>query len=579
MSSGITRSPSPDLEEARASARAGRDEPGAVCISSCRPEDLPRRFFVSSAQPGWRTLHSWVKALVCGRELIAEPVIWRIMAQLLRALEHLHGVSGAGSPGGARVIYRDWSPSRILINALFCVKLLVPQEMPAHGPCSPDQSAAAEGALRLSSFVAPEALLGQRCTEKADVYSLGAILYLLASLSKPRLIDSVDLGSRTASFTTAPIALPPIYSESLYTFMGMTLCLDPLRRASVAELLVFPPVEKALADLLGSRPGDTSSGEDSDLPDADTLEPGGGPFSRARPAISIRDFLDSITVKHPNVHVRHPQLSPPSERCPRRPIKLMPLGEADPRCDPLGHTQLMQAAIANDAVVAGRFVHLAGYRNSAGLTALMLAASLGHAESTQLLAMSEAQMRTQACVRVNQWVFQGATALMFAAGFGHSGCVKHLCSREARMAEAYKHRTALMAACYFGHSSCAKILAPHEAGMRDVRGRTALMYAAEAGSVKCAQCLISKEAGMVTSKADDRRSGWTALLFAVQEGSYECIRVLAPLEAHISGAASLELLAKGASSMRGRLTPERKLEVVGLIARHTNRAGARSSPG
>ena len=83
-------------------------------------------------------------------------------------------------------------------------------------------------------------------------------------------------------------------------------------------------------------------------------------------------------------------------------------------------------------------------------------------------------MRTQVCVRINQWVFQEATALMFAAGFGHTGCVKHLYGREARMIEAYKHRTALMTACYFGHYSCVKILAPHEARMRDIQGKTRL---------------------------------------------------------------------------------------------------------
>lgn len=534
------------------------DAEGRQCapVSSCRPETLPDGLFAPGAQPGWRTLRDWVRALICDRELVAEPVVWRVMAQLVRAAGLLHG---------ARLVYRDWSPSLILVDALFCVRLLVPPEAP------PPRPAADGEPLGVSSFVAPEALLGRPCTGAADVYSLGAVLYLLASLSKPRLIDAIDPGSGTVALTAAPVTLPPVYSANVYTFLELTLCLDPLRRASVAELLAFPPVERALADLLGG-PGDAPPDGDSDQDPA-----AGGILARARPPVGVRDFLESIAVRHPNVRVRH--RPPPAGPCPpRRPLKLLPLGEADPCCDALGHTQLMQAAIADDVVVAGRFVHLAGRRSDAGLTALMLAAALGHAGPTGLLATSEAQLRAQACVRINEWVFQGATALMFAAGFGHGGCVRHLCSREARMTDAYKRRTALMAACHFGHYSCAKVLAPLEARMRDAQGRTALMYAAEANHTRCAQCLAGREAGMAADGAEGRDPGWTALLFAVQEGSYECIKVLAPLEARVSGATALGLLAGDAPRVRSRLTAERRLEVASLIARCME-GTARDSPG
>lgn len=541
-----------------------------VCISFYSTETLPKKFFASSIHPGWRTLHSWIKALICDRELATEPIIWRIMSQLIRILDHLHSASWQDDHENIRVVYRDWSPSLILLDNLFCVKLLIPQKNISSESCAQDRSVATEDILKISSFIAPEVLLDQPYTEKADIYSLGTILYLLTSLSKPRLIESIDFDNKVASFTDTPITLPPIYSENIYTFMGMTLCLDPSQRASVTELLAFPSVERALADLLGTRLEDASSNEDSGLSDVNTFESNGGFFSKTRPTIDIKEFMDSITIKHPNVHVKHARLSPSSQYCPKRPIKLMPLGETDPRCDSLGHTQLMQATIANDAVVAGRFVHLAGYRNNAGLTALMLAACLGYAELTKLLAMSEAQMRTQVCVRINQWVFQEATALMFAAGFGHTGCVKHLYGREARMIEAYKHRTALMTACYFGHYSCVKILAPHEARMRDIQGKTALMYAAESNNIKCVQCLINKEAGMSMNRTNDLYSEWTALLFAVQEGNYECIKTLAPLEAHISGALSLDIITKDTSNVRNKLAPDQKSEISNLITQYMN---------
>lgn len=78
-----------------------------------------RSSFASSIHPGWRTLHSWIKALICDRELATEPIIWRIMSQLIRILDHLHSASWQDDHESIRVVYRDWSPSLILLDNLF----------------------------------------------------------------------------------------------------------------------------------------------------------------------------------------------------------------------------------------------------------------------------------------------------------------------------------------------------------------------------------------------------------------------------------------------------------------------------
>lgn len=206
----------------------------------------------------------------------------------------------------------------------------------------------------------------------------------------------------------------------------------------------------------------------------------------------------------------------------------------------LPYTDLMKAVIKNDLKTVKTAISAdAGKTLPGGITALMIAANMGHVECVKMLVAKEGGMRQK----------DGTTALMEAVQKKHGEVIKHLMKKEAGMRrsdgwtalmycaqhdlvtigkqlvskeaglQTISGVTALMIACEHGHLDMAAMLLK-EAGKNAVNGWTALMSACEHNYTDLALKLASKEAGKV--KVD----GWTALMSAARNGNIKVAKAL-----------------------------------------------------
>jgi NIMA (never in mitosis gene a)-related kinase 10 len=105
---------------------------------------------------------------------VKEEVVWQILTQLCAALRYLHDYK--------RIVHRDLAPSNILIDANFNIKLADFGLAKRFGTQSVSVMKSFVGTILYSC---PEIVQSQTYTNKADIWSLGCIIYEIMTLSQP----------------------------------------------------------------------------------------------------------------------------------------------------------------------------------------------------------------------------------------------------------------------------------------------------------------------------------------------------------------------------------------------------------
>ncbi|EFO64532.1 Protein 21.1 [Giardia lamblia P15] len=220
------------------------------------------------------------------------------------------------------------------------------------------------------------------------------------------------------------------------------------------------------------------------------------------------------------------------------------------------NTDLMEAAILDNADVASLFLNQVGRRNVDGETALMIAAKYNSLEVAKLLAQHEASctrkdgMTALAIALYNKNLDMAVLlsayespgnnltsgspgspasppdALILAARHHDVISAWTLLKTHARYQDD-QGRTALMHAAEHGFDIIVHLLAESEAGMQDVDGYTGLMIAANLGYTLVVTELRNREAGMQCAR------GYTALMYAAAAGHKAAVAALTPFEAGI----------------------------------------------
>jgi serine/threonine-protein kinase len=207
------------LREAKLASRLSH--PNAVAVLDFGQTDDGLFYLVMELVTG-RTLDQVIKA---EKTLTPERIV-RIGTQVCDALEGAHAL---------QIVHRDLKPANIMLMASGrdLVKVL---DFGLAKSLAPDQTSMtmtnAGSLLGTPAFMPPELALGQSCDGRADLYSLGVILYLLGTGRLPFISESAH--ELIAMHGTQPA--PPMHGvpPALGAVVDQLLEKDPARRLQTA---------------------------------------------------------------------------------------------------------------------------------------------------------------------------------------------------------------------------------------------------------------------------------------------------------------------------------------------------------
>lgn len=160
-------------------------------------------------------INSWVEKGI----QMSEESIWPIFIQLCLALCYMHMEK--------RVVHRDLTPANIMINEGKRVKItdfgLARQT---------HNGTVLQSAVGTISFSCPEIVMHESYTDKADLWSLGCLLYQMAT-GKPAFAGSnpLTVAQKIVSGSYAPI--PGNYSPLFHEMVRRLLTVDPHARPDI----------------------------------------------------------------------------------------------------------------------------------------------------------------------------------------------------------------------------------------------------------------------------------------------------------------------------------------------------------
>ena len=160
--------------------------------------------------------------------------IEHILAQLCSALTYIHDRG---------LIHRDITPGNIMIRDDDTVTLM---DFGVVKDLGTDMTAAGE-LIGTVAYIAPEQIRGEPLDARADLYSVGTVLYLLLTGKKPFQAHSLQgyLEKHLHQMPKRPQALDPLVPSSLDEICMRLIQKDPLKRYASASHLLH---------LIGGRP-------------------------------------------------------------------------------------------------------------------------------------------------------------------------------------------------------------------------------------------------------------------------------------------------------------------------------------
>ncbi|WPG97804.1 g2-specific protein kinase nima [Acrodontium crateriforme] len=204
-------------------------------------------------------LGDYIKKLKANNQYADEEFVWTIFAQLVSALYRCHygedppapGSEGAVKKGktfqtkeGYRVIlHRDLKPENVFLGQNNAVKLGdfgLSKIIAAHDFASTY--------VGTPFYMSPEICAAERYSHHSDVWSLGCIIYELASRCVPfdaRTHVELIMKIKAGRIKT----LPPQFSPELMEVIQWCLKVDPRNRPDTAQLLNIPQIKLARSRL------------------------------------------------------------------------------------------------------------------------------------------------------------------------------------------------------------------------------------------------------------------------------------------------------------------------------------------
>ncbi|EFO62841.1 Kinase, NEK [Giardia lamblia P15] len=352
-----------------------------------------------------------------------------------------------------------------------------------------------------TAYTSPEMLLDVDLTPAADMWSLGVILYELATKNRPEFVSGRMFKD---CFVKGWVPdLSSVEDVLLNNIIRRLLISDPASRMSSSELSSILQDSQSIAEIENYFRLDALEREVVQL----TLE-----VSVLRSVIEKKQLLpksDGLTTLMCAACSGNAELVK----------QLIDAGEGVCAQDAAGLTALMHATDKKQYEVIKALVSFEhGIYDNSGQTALMHAAQMNDPQAIHLLAQYEAGMKTQKLNSLVEVSVRSRTALMGAAAQGFTQAVEALLQYEEGLRDEL-HQTALMYAASQNHLEAVQILASREGGLQDSMNQTALILAVQHGNVEVVPFLLC-EVGMRNNM------GYSALMIAANKGHFDIVRLL-----------------------------------------------------
>lgn len=158
---------------------------------------------------------------------VEEDVIWKHLIEICRGLQYLHD---------KQILHRDLKPKNIflskderaLVGDLGCAKLM--------------RAGMARTQVGTPYYMSPEIWKNRAYGPKSDVWSVGAMIFEMASLRPPFLADDMKGLSRAVRNQPTP-SVPGTYSQELKQLVRRLMAKAPESRPSIREVLAMPSVQ------------------------------------------------------------------------------------------------------------------------------------------------------------------------------------------------------------------------------------------------------------------------------------------------------------------------------------------------
>ena len=197
---------------------------------------------------------------------LQEAQVWRYFVQVTDGIKHMHE---------ARVMHRDIKPANIFLASNGTVKL---GDL-GLGRAFSSQTYEALSKVGTPLYMSPEVLDGRGYEWKSDIWSLGCLLYELATLRSPFKAEGDNLYTLFKKISVGRFdALPDHYSPQLQKLVASMIQIDPTARPDIHTVSKF--AHKALATLTEGGGGSGGGGSSS------SAAGGGGEAGTAAAAIS-----------------------------------------------------------------------------------------------------------------------------------------------------------------------------------------------------------------------------------------------------------------------------------------------------
>lgn len=222
----------PESDELESRARETFSREAAILAKLNHPNVLPvLDYFVENGRHYIVTSYEHatdLQAFVLQHGAQSPQAVLNIAKQLCSALTYLHGQTPP-------IVHRDIAPENILLKDDGSVILT------EFGSAKELQTTFTGTIVGKQSYTAPEQLRG-KTTEKSDIYSVGAVLYFLATGNQPAPLTPCNLGAMKPVALTELVAKATDLDEDKRPDAGL---LEILVHTCIKTLQMAAPIEKA----------------------------------------------------------------------------------------------------------------------------------------------------------------------------------------------------------------------------------------------------------------------------------------------------------------------------------------------